>query len=255
MPMQPQILFGRVMHRRLRPRENRFTYPVFFLRLPISGIEHTEHRWFSLNRWNLFSLHYKDYGPGDGTPPQAWLKALLAANGLDDIADGEVVLQTFPRVLGYVFNPVSFWFCHDRVGAVRAILAEVNNTFGERHGYLLARGDRGPLGRTDTLQVSKVFHVSPFLPVEGGYRFRFAQDETHSLARIEYFDHAGDALHTSISGDAAAWDPRVFLRAFFRYGPMSCLVIARIHYQALRLWLKGVRFFRKPNPPREVITR
>lgn len=253
-PMRAQLLFGRVMHRRLRPRQNRFNYPVLFLRMPMSALAGAEHRWFSLNRWNLFSLHFKDYGPGDGTAPQTWLPALLATEGFADI-DGEIVLQTFPRVLGYVFNPVSFWFCHDRSGATRVILAEVNNTFGERHAYLLARADRAAIGKAEALQVRKAFHVSPFLPVEGGYRFRFMQDATHSLARIEYFDLTGDCLHTSISGDAADWQPQVFLRAFLRYGPMSALVIARIHYQALRLWCKRARFFRKPAPPNEAVTR
>jgi uncharacterized protein len=251
----PGIVFGEVMHRRLRPAEHRFTYPVYFLRLPLSQLLQRERGWgglLSINRWNLLSLHYADHG--DGGDPLAWIRGLLAREGIFT-ADGEVVLQTFPRVLGYVFNPVSFWFCHDRAGALRAVLAEVNNTFGERHSYLLAHPDQRPVADGEPLEARKAFHVSPFCRVRGGYRFRFLQRGDRTLARIDYADEQGDLLHTSVSGRTQTLSAASLARAFFGYPLMTLGVVARIHYQALMLWAKRVPFFSKPVPPVEEVTR
>lgn len=251
---RPRLFFGRVMHRRLRPAAHAFVYPVFFLSIPLSRIDALENRWFGVNRWNLFGFHFSDHGARDGSHPLEWIRALLAREGLS-VADGEVWLQTFPRVLGYVFNPVSFWFCHDRAGALRAILCEVSNTFGERHQYLLAHPDGRPMRWNETLAARKVFHVSPFFEVRGGYRFRFLAGGDRSLARIDYHDEGGDLLHTSVSGEAVDYGPRALLRAFFAHPWMTAGVMARIHWQALRLWLKRVPFFSKPAPPVQQVTR
>jgi len=250
----PSLSFGTVMHRRLRPVENRFVYPVFFLSVPLTRIETLENRWFSLNRWNVFSLRFADYGARDGSHPLAWVHEVLQSNRLG-CADGEVWLQTFPRVLGYVFNPVSFYFCHDRKGRLRAVLCEVNNTFGEHHHYLVAHPDGRPIGREDTLAARKVLHVSPFARAEGEYRFRFCRDAGRTLVRIEYSDAAGDLLHASVSGTAQPYGTRVLAAAFVRHPWMTLGVTVRIHLQALRLWLKRVPYFHKPAPPPEVLTR
>ncbi len=250
----PRLFHGTVMHHRLRPARNGFVYPVFFISVPLTRIESIATRWFSLNRWNVFSLRYADYGARDGSDPLAWVHEVLESNGLG-CADGEVWLQTFPRILGYVFNPVSFFFCHDRHGALRAVICEVSNTFGERHHYLIAHPDVRPIGPEDVLSARKAFHVSPFARVEGGYRFRFRTGGAHSVVRIEYFDSAGDLLHTSISGRAAPFSARALAEVFFRYPWMTLGVIVRIHYQALRLWLKRTPFHSKPAPPAEALTR
>lgn len=250
--LSPRIFFGRVMHRRLRPVENRFVYRVFFLRLPLSALADAGSALFSIDRWNLFSLRLADYGGGGD--PLAWMRGVLVREGLGHI-DGEIVLQTFPRVLGYVFNPVSFWLCHDREGALRAVLADVSNTFGERHAYLLARHDGAAIGAGDVLEARKDFHVSPFLRIEGGYRFRFVESGERSLVRIDYADAGGDMLHTAISGEAAPLGTRALLRAFFGYPLMTVGVMLRIHVQALRLWLRRVPFITKPEPPRTEISR
>jgi len=250
----PQLYLGRVMHRRLRPAANRFVYRVFFLAIPLARVESLDNRWFGVNRPNLFSFRFADYGARDGSHPLDWIRGLLAREGLA-AADGEVWLQTFPRVLGYVFNPVSFWFCHDRDGRLRAILAEVANTFGERHGYLLAHPDARPILPEDTLAARKHFHVSPFCPVAGGYRFRFVRREGRALARIDYHDDAGDLLHTSISGEAVPYSAAALLRAFASHPWMTAAVIARIHWQAAKLWAKRVPFFAKPAPPGAGVSR
>jgi DUF1365 family protein len=260
------LCFGTVWHERLRPARNRFRYGVYFLRLPLrtdvsadarANAASTGTRFFSRNRFNLLSFHDRDHG--DGKQPLAdWIDGVLTAQGIGD-ADGQIWLQAFPRVLGYVFNPVSFWFCHRRDGALRAILCEVRNTFGEKHCYLLDTGTAMAYGVE--LTATKIFHVSPFCAIEGGYRFRFQRSAPagdtpeRTIARIDHHDNAGPLLLTSIAGASQAISDRQILRAFFGYPLMTFGVVFRIHWQALRLWIKRVPFFRKPAPPTRELSR
>lgn len=239
MMASPRLLIGHVMHRRLRPAVNAFVYPVFYVQLPLRHIGKANCGIFSVDRWNLLSFNSLDHGPRDGSPLLPWIESLLHSQGL--VADGEIVLQSFPRVFGFVFNPVSFWFCHNGDGALIAVLAEVNNTFGGSHSYLLH--DNGhPLPDGVEMTAGKAFHVSPFCKVEGGYRFRFRQTQHTHLARIDYDDAEGELLLTSISGKAQAWTAGNLLRAFLRMPVLTLGVILRIHWQALKLWLKRVPF-------------
>jgi len=265
----PQLCFGRVGHARLRPVTNRFSYGVYFLRLPLRSLSDWSGTtpFLSRNRFNLLSFHDSDHGDGR-LPLTEWIDALLAGEGIAD-ADGEIWLQTFPRVLGYVFNPVSFWFCHRKDGSLRAILAAVTNTFGERHLYLLDTG--APMSYGTELHARKVFHVSPFCAIDGDYRFRFTREERtegavlheharaqtheHTLARVDHHDDGGPLLLTSISGVSGNITNRAVLRAFVFYPLMTFGVVAKIHWQALRLWLKRVPFFRKPTPPSTRLSR
>ncbi len=258
---QPLISIGHVRHSRLRPAANSFRYGVYTLLLPLRALGDAPlaTRLCSRNRFNLLSFHDADHGDGR-TPLLAWISALLAAEGIAD-ADGEIWLQTFPRVLGYVFNPVSFWYCHRKDGELRAIVCEVNNTFGERHCYLLDTG--GTMRWGVTLSARKVFHVSPFCGVEGSYRFRFMrttqrvgnEDVERIVARIDYDDSAGPLLLTSVSGRLRPLADGSVASAFVRHPLMTLGVIARIHWQALKLFLKRVPFFRKPLPPASTVTR
>jgi uncharacterized protein len=240
--MSAELLSGRVMHRRLRPVQNHFSYRVFFVRLPLTRLESAG---IAINRPALCSFHYRDHGARDGSHPLAWIRALLARERIE--ADGEVWLQCFPRVLGYVFNPVSFWFCEDHTGRLQAVLAEVSNTFGERHAYLL-RADRA-------LEARKVFHVSPFFPVAGRYRFGFGERAGRRLARIDYFDEAGPLLYTSISGQPQPLTRARLALACFTHPFMTVVIMARIHWQALRLWVKRAPFFAKPGAPAEELSQ
>ena len=250
------VVHGEVSHTRRRPAVNAFTYPAFCLRLPLSQLPALASRGIAWNRRGALSFHDRDHGARDGSPLLPWIRGLLAAEGV--AADGEIVLYAFPRMLGYVFNPVSFWLCHDVDGRVRAVLCEVCNTFGERHNYLLAHPDGRPLASGETLRARKAFHVSPFCAVAGHYAFRFHFGARRWLARIDYYDDAGDAqplLETHISGRFAPLDRAGARALLWRYRLFTFGVVARIHWQALKLWLKGARFHRKPQPPDHATTR
>jgi DUF1365 family protein len=245
-----QLAIGRVRHLRVRPVTHGFDYPTYFLLLPLRTLRARPDAALARNRFGLIAFHDRDHGDGRADC-LAWLDERLRAEGVHD-ADGEVWLQTYPRVLGYVFKPVSFWYCHRRDGSLAAVVAEVNNTFGERHCYLLA----GPgLGWGRELRADKAFHVSPFCRIEGGYRFRFARSGHRIVARVELDDAEGPVLVTSVSGEFAAATPARQRRAFFGQPAMTLGVIAHIHWQALCLWLKRVPFVRKPPAPARPLTR
>lgn len=239
-PPGPELLVGTVYHRRLRPVDHAFTYPVFGVRLPLRRLDAARCAVFGVDGPGLMSFHQADHGPRDGSPLLPWIEALLARHGLPH--DGEILLQTFPRVLGFVFNPVSFWYCHDRHGTLVAVLAEVNNTFGGRHAYLLHHPDGRALRAGEELAAAKVFHVSPFCDVRGGYRFRFHPGPAQVLVRIDHDDEAGVLLRTAVSGRRIAWSTARLLGAFARMPLLTFGVVARIHWQALRLWRRGVPF-------------
>ena len=248
----PRIGSGVVRHRRLRPALNAFEYRTYFLMLPMRALRRCGSDALRRNRFGLLAFHDRDHGDGR-EDALAWLEELLRAEGIRD-ADGEVWLQTYPRVLGYVFKPVSFWFCERVDGSLAAIVVEVNNTFGERHCYLLA-GENLGYGRD--LRARKVFHVSPFSQVTGGYRLRFLRsgDGERCVARIDHEDAEGAVLQTSLSGRMPPLTPASALAAFFGMPMMTLGVIARIHWQALRVWLKRVPYVKKPAPPEQFVTR
>jgi len=253
----PLIGFGQVMHRRLRPARNDFDYPTYFLMLPMRSLQRHGSGALARNRRAALSFFDSDHGDG-GNDALAWLDALLRREGVDD-AGGEVWLHTYPRVLGYTFKPVSFWYCHRPDGSLRAIVVEVNNTFGERHCYLL---DAPHYGRE--LRADKVFHVSPFCTLAGSYRFRFMQSRQgglrRTIARIDYHDRpddagAGPVLQTSVSGTLEPLTPASLRKALWRYPAMTLGVMARIHWQAFRLWRKRIPFISKPDLPQHPVTR
>ena len=271
-PPIPLIGFGEVRHTRQRPTKHAFVYPTYFLMLPLRSLRQANRQngQWEINRPGLLSFFEADHG--DGRLPEqggalAWLDELLAVEGIHD-ATGETWLHTYPRVLGFTFKPVSFWYCHraahDQDGALRAIVVEVNNTFGERHCYLLDAPRYGVAQRAD-----KVFHVSPFNAVEGHYLFRFMRSghagQERTVARIDYYDdqalvlpdNTGDTalLQTSVSGALEPLTPAALRRALWRYPAMTLGVVLRIHLQALRLWLKKLPFFRKPAAPQTFVSR
>lgn len=250
MNARPLIGFGHVWHRRLRPVEHAFRYSGYFLMLPLRSLRTQPEAVLRRNRRGWISFHDSDHGEG-GADALAWFEQLLHSEGIDD-ADGEVWLHTFPRVLGHVFKPVSFWYAHRSDGSLAAVLAEVNNTFGERHAYLLAGPDLA-WGREQMAR--KQFHVSPFCEVRGEYRFRFERSDKRTLVRVDLHDENGPLLQTSVGGTLHPLDRTTVRRAFFGTPLMTLGVIARIHWQALRLWAKRLPFHGKPTAPERFVTR
>lgn len=245
-----QLGTGQVYHRRLRPREHAFAYASYFLWLPMRALRREACPALNRNGRGWLGFHDADHGEG-GPDALAWLEALLASEGIAD-ADGEIWLQTYPRVLGHVFKPVSFWFCERRDGSMAAIVVEVNNTFGERHCYLL---NSPQLAWGQELTATKVFHVSPFCRVEGQYRFRFMRRDDHIVSCVDHDDTDGPLLLTSLSGRLAPLTASTARHAFFAMPALTLMIVARIHWQALKLALKRVPFFSKPQPPERFVTR
>jgi DUF1365 family protein len=246
---------GRVWHRRLRPAANAFSVPTYFLLLPLRSLRGAPCDALNRNRFGALSFHDRDHGDGRDDA-LAWCDELLAAEGIGD-ADGELWLHTYPRVLGYAFKPVSFWYALRADGSLAAVVAEVNNTFGERHCYLMS-GPALAFGRE--LRARKVFHVSPFCAVNGSYRFRFRVDAAggeprRTVAHIDHDDADGPLLRTGIGGALQPLTARSARHAFLRAPLMTVGVIARIHWQALKLFAKRVPFHRQPPAPDRFVTR
>ena len=243
----PLIGFGQVRHTRLRPRHHAFSYGSWFWLLPMRALAGQPVAAVRRNARGWLSFHDADHGEG-GADALAWLDGLLRQAGLwdDALAEGEVWLQTYPRVLGYAFKPVSFWYVHRAGGDLHAVVAEVNNTFGERHCYVLG-GDGLGWGRE--VRADKVFHVSPFCRTEGSYRFRFMRSADRLVARVDHDDAQGPLIQTAIGGELVPLDAASVRRAIRGWPLMTFGVVARIHWQALRLWLKRVPFFTKPQAP------
>jgi DUF1365 family protein len=210
----------------------------------------------AVNRRAAISFHDADHGDGRSAAEGgslAWLLDLLAREGIDD-ADGEVWLHCYPRVLGYAFKPVSFWYCHRADHRLRTIVVEVNNTFGERHCYLLPTPQWG-VEQT----AAKVFHVSPFCHIEGVYRFRFMRTQRASgertVVRIDHDDAQGPLLQTSVSGQLEPVSAHSLRRAIWQFPLMTWGVIARIHWQAMKLWWQRIPYVPKPHRPSQFVTR
>jgi DUF1365 family protein len=244
------LYFGRVMHARLRPFRHRFAYRVFSIfvdlnELPILG---RRLRLFSHNRWNLFSLYDRDFGPRDGGSLKVWIERHLTAAGID-LAGGRVRLLCFPRLFGYVFNPLSVWFCYDAEERLVAVLYDVSNTFGESHGYLLpVAPDRAP-GQAIEQQCSKRLYVSPFMDMAATYRFRLDEPGERLAIRIDQEDAEGRGFVATHTARRAPLRDSTLLRACFAYPLMTLKVIGGIHWEALHLWRKGARLRPRPAPP------
>jgi DUF1365 family protein len=206
---------------------------------------------FGVDRFRPVSFYSRDHGARDGGDLMEWLKQRLDdAQVKFDL--GAVWLQCFPRVFGYVFNPVSFWFLHDKQGCLRALLAEVNNTFGQRHQYLLTETGLGPITEGSTLTCMKVFHVSPFFPVAGYYAFQRRQTSTHDRISIDYFDPTvatEPVLRTALVTKASPFKTKQLLKALLSMPMMTLGVMLRIHLQAFKLWRLGAKYHPIPVLP------
>ena len=243
------------MHKRLRPFVQRFVYRVFSLWIDLEELPwlHRQLRLFSHNRFNLFSFHDRDHGACDGTALRPWIEAQLHLAGRD-IAGGPIRLLCFPRVLGYVFNPLTIWFCHRPDGTLDSILYEVRNTFGEKHGYLIPLNGRLPAGAAIRQTCDKGFYVSPFIGMEARYRFKLTVPDERLFVAILQDVPKGPQLIATQRGLRQHLSDATLLRACFGRPLLTLKVIAGIHWEAAKLWRRGATFHRRPAPPTTAVT-
>lgn len=255
--MQSSLYSGHVMHLRHRPRRHLLRYGIYSLLLDLDELPSLDNslRLFSINRFNLFCFHEADHGAGTPNGLREWVREQLHDAGLD--ADGTILLLTMPRILGYVFNPLSVYFCHDRQGRLRAILYEVNSTFGERHSYLLEVAPDQQDGARVRQHCGKVLHVSPFISLDMDYHFHVQAPQPGrdalSLA-IGVHDSDGRLLATRLRATRNRLDDATLLRLFVSHPLLTLKVIAGIHWEALKLWLKGTPIHTRPAPASASIT-
>ena len=202
---------------------------------------------FSRNAAGVFSVYDTDHGgPPNRGRGVAWVKDVLRSHGVE--LEGDILLLAQPRVLGHVFNPVSFWLCHNATGDICAVISEVTNTFGDRHSYLCHHDDLRPILPTDTLSAQKIFHVSPFQPIDGNYVFRFdiRSDKIGIWIDLQI---PGGGVMANLIGPRRPLRTVDILRALLRRPFGSRRVLGLIHWQAFKLWRKGAKYRKRPSPP------
>lgn len=241
-----------VMHSRRFPVRYRFSYRIFSFLLDIDRLhEVTRQPLVSLDRFNVFSIHTHDHGTRDGSAWRPWVENTLARQGI--AAPAHIRLLCMPRMFGYGFNPLSLWFCYNAAQEVVAVIAEVSNTFGEHHHYLLHQHGE-PFQHAITASKTKIFHVSPFIGMQARYQF-YLHPPGEQL-RILIHEFADDALMLVASqcGKAQAFTTANLLRQLFSVTWVGVKVMALIHWQALKIWLQGAQCYRKPAPPLEEVS-
>ncbi|GAB0113998.1 DUF1365 domain-containing protein [Acidisoma sp. C75] len=251
-PSRSALYPGVVMHRRYLPARHHLRYRIFSLLLDLDEVPHlaARLRFFSKDRFNIVSFYERDHGAGEPGGLMAWVRGQCAAAGI--AAPGPVLLLAMPRVFGHAFNPLSLFFCHGADGALAAILYQVNNTFGERHSYLIpVPAAPGPVIRQSA---EKVFHVSPFMPMAMQYAFRVLPPGERLSVVIEGRGAAGRMITASLSGRRRPLTDAALLRAVLGAPALGLKVLAGIHWEALFLWRKRVGFFAKPAPPPNPVT-
>jgi DUF1365 family protein len=247
---------GPVMHARMKPVSHRFTYQVFSLLIDVDRLEEANRLSpvFSVSRWNLLSFSPGDHGPRDGASLRAHVGRLLANCGVE-IEGGRVLLFCYPRVLGFVFNPLSIYYCYDAQDRLAALVYEVRNTFGESHSYVAPvrpdeAADSGVRQERD-----KLFYVSPFLDMTMRYHFRLHPPGDTLKVRILETDAEGPILAATFAGVRSDMRTGALLKAFFAMPLLTFKIVGAIHYEALRLWLKGLRIKPRPAAPAPVSYR
>ncbi len=245
-------IVGQTFHGRKGAVKNGFRYSIDYVLADAEAALEMPSL-FARNGRGLMSLHDDDHGGAPGAGRGAvWVRDVLAAHGITGVEKIEILAQ--PRVFGYVFNPVSFWLCRRADGALIAAICEVANTYGDRHSYLCHHPDFSAIAPDDKLHATKVFHVSPFQPVEGAYTFRFDIRHHHIGIWIDYAQSEGGLIAT-LTGKRAPLSNAGILRAMLRRPLGARRVLGLIHWQALKLWWKGAIFRGRPTPPESEITR
>ena len=252
-PFDSRIYQGKVMHRRHKPKSHKLTYGVFSLLINLDELPLLDQQlfWFSHNRFNLFSFHDRDFGEGKGRILSNYVRDQLSASSLEHV-DGSIKVLAYPRILGYAFNPLTAYYCYLKSGSLGAVLYEVNNTFGQRHTYVIPIN--GTEERVAFHECPKQFYVSPFISMEVSYRFRIEAPREKLRLVIDQYDLEGRLLEASFVGCRKNLCDLELLKLFLTQPLMTWKVIAGIHWEALRLWFKKIPLVTRPDSPPQTLT-
>ena len=236
------LYVGSVIHKRFKPKEHFFKYKVFSLYLNLDEIDEVQKKipFFSYNKFNLISFYDKDHGERDGSHLKLWVQKKLNEAGIANEIKS-VNLLCYPRIFGYVFNPLSIFFVFDKYSSLIAIMYEVKNTFGEQHTYIFKADD----SKNITNDCEKKFHVSPFIEMNCRYNFRILKPGKKLSVIIDQTDEEGKLLYASQDGIGEPLNNRNMLISYVTHPLMSFKVIVAIHYEAFKLWIKGIKLVRK----------
>ena len=245
------LYVGEVMHARLKPMGHRFSYRVMSLLIDLDRLADADRQsaLFGVNRAALYSFHEADHGRRDGSSLRAWAQLRVAERGID-LTGGRVLLLCYPRLLGYTFNPLSVYFCYRADGELALLIYEVRNTFGDIHAYVLPvlSGEISDAGVRQ--QQDKLFYVSPFIEMAMRYHFRVLPPGERVQLRILETDREGPLLAATFNGSRRMLNTKELLRAFFAFPLVTMKIMAAIHWEALRLWLKGARLMPRKDAAR-----
>ncbi len=236
------IYNGKVIHKRFKPKEHYFKYNVFSLLIDLDELDIIQNKIkiFSYNKFNIISFFDIDHGPRDGTSIRQWISKNLKDLGIHDNKI-KIKLLCYPRIFGYVFNPLSVFFIYDKNLKLISIFYEVKNTFGEQHTYLFKASD----DKTIKNNCSKKFHVSPFIEMECNYYFRVLKPSDKMSVIIDQSDNSGKLLYASQDGVAKELNQKNLIISYICHPLMTFKIIAAIHFEAFKLWLKGIKFVKK----------
>ena len=238
-----RLYFGTVTHARFRPVEHSFRYKVFSMLIDVDRINELDRstRFFSYNKRNIFSFFDRDHGRRDGTSLRSWILSVLSQCNLD-FEPNHIELLCYPRLWGYVFNPLSVFYCYDSRGVLIACVYEVSNTFGESHAYVIPAAHAADNGNRQHHQsAQKIFYVSPFLDVKGQYNFNIDQPDDTVAVLIRETQDGELVLLATFGGRAKPFSDSVLLHALGKFPLMTLKVIAAIHWEAFALWRKGIK--------------
>ena len=241
--MTSSIYNGTVIHKRFKPKEHFFKYSVFSFLIDLSELNYLNKKikFFSYNKFNLLSFYEKDHGNRDGSSLITWVKKNLDDNNINSV-DVKIKLLCYPRILGYVFNPLSVFYIYDICGKLICILYEVKNTFGEQHTYIFkVDGDKNLYKHN----CSKKFHVSPFIEMNCKYFFRLLKPGEKISVIIDQYQEDEKILFASQDGKRVDFNSKELIKSYIKHPLMTFKIISAIHFEAFKLWLKGIKYVKK----------
>ena len=237
------IYNGQVIHKRFKPKVHYFRYNVFSLLIDLSELENIDKEisFFSLNKFNLISFYEKDHGERDGSSLINWVNKNLEKNNIP-IQDIKIKILCYPRILGFVFNPLSVFYIYNLQNKLISILYEVKNTFGEQHTYIFKITKDENLVQN---KCAKKFHVSPFIEMDCNYFFRLLKPGDKISVIIDQYDKEDKILFASQDGIRTDFNSKELIKSYLKHPLMTFKIIIAIHYEAFKLWIKGIKFIKK----------